>query len=157
MGVGLSSERMDTVLTSAGIGSSVQQDALARHEAIEIVATLGVASGSEGERSNDARFHRVVVLLVRLDILSGGHTTVFCVVNVKTSDDRAGAEHLGDTKPVGKRVEPKNVEEHYFNYHSGRVMFNGGGLVCAACPFFCRADAAFDIWHMLVFTAYVEL
>jgi hypothetical protein len=97
------------------------------------------------------------VLLVSLDVLPKCNSTVFGIVYVKTSDDRAGAEHLRDTEPVGKCIEPKNAEENHFDDQPGRVVLDWHGVVGAASPFLCRADAPFYIRHMLVFAAYVEL
>jgi hypothetical protein len=69
-------------------------EAFAGHQTIKVVATLFISSGAKCYGTNGARFHGVVVLLVRLGILTKCDPTVFSAVNVKASDDGTQAQGL---------------------------------------------------------------
>jgi hypothetical protein len=60
--------------------------------------------GWRASASNGACLHRVIVLLVSLDVLPKGNSTVLGIVYVNTRDNRARAERLRDAEPVGKCI-----------------------------------------------------
>jgi hypothetical protein len=63
------------------------------------------------------------VFLVRLDVLSIFNATVLRVVNGKTGGDGTGTESLGNAQLVWKAVELKNRQEHHFDDHVWREVF----------------------------------
>ena len=132
-------------------------EALPGHEAIKIITSLLVSGGTKGEGTDGPWCHSIVMLFMRLDILSIFDAAVFIVVDAESSDDHTGTQGLGDAKPVGKCVDPKNTEKDHIDDHARREVVKWRDVVCAASPFFERANASFNVRNVLVFATDVEL
>jgi hypothetical protein len=99
--------------------------ALARHEAIKIIASLLVAGRLEGEGADGASDHCIVVLCMGLHVLTILNATVFVVVDSEPGDDCAGAERLGDAQLMGESVEPKKARKTISMIMRGGKCSNG--------------------------------
>jgi hypothetical protein len=154
VGVGVARESMDTVLNFSRHGelcpvSTVKP--LSRHETVEIISALLVASGAESESANGTGLHDVAMFLMGLDVLSVLDTAVFSVVNLKTSDDGTWAEILGHAKPVREGVDPEDTQEDHFDNHPGMEFFKRHHVVGTTSVFFGGADASCDVSDVFVF------
>jgi hypothetical protein len=58
----------------------------------------------EGEGTDGASGHRIIVFLVRLEVLAILNVAVFVVADAKASNDGLRAEGLGDAEPVRKGI-----------------------------------------------------
>jgi hypothetical protein len=127
-------------------------EALTGHESIKIITSLLVSGGTKSEGTDGPWGHGIVMLFMRLDIvLSIFDAAVFIVVDAESSDDRPGTQGLGDAERVWKCVDPKNTEKNHFDDHARREVVEGRDVVCAASPFFERANASFNVRNVLVF------
>jgi hypothetical protein len=131
-------------------------EALARHQTAEAAPTLGIASGAECECPNGTWCHRVVMFLVRLNVLSMFNSTMFGAINVEANDDCSRTEGLRCTKPMGEGIEPENVSKADFNEHSLRAVVERSRITHALGAFFCRVNASFNVRDMCIFATNVQ-
>ncbi len=112
------------------------------HQTVEVVATLLVSGGTEGESSDGTSCNGVIMFFMSLDVLSKLDPTVFVVVDAKTSDDVARAESFGYAVLVGKSIQPEDAEENHFGDHFGRKMVKRSNVVRTSSTFLHRANAS---------------
>jgi hypothetical protein len=160
VGIGSAGEGVNTVTHLARHGELDPvgpMETLAGHEAVKIVATLEVPSGTEGESGNSSERHRVIVFLVRLDVLAIFDAAMLVVIDGLPGNDGPGTECLGNAEFVRKSIQPENVEENHLNEHACGKTIKRSHVVCAAHAFLGCADAALNVGDMFVFVADVQL
>ena len=137
------------------LGPVGPMETLAGHEAVKIVATLEVPSGTESESADGSGRHRVIVFLVRLDVLAIFDAAMLVVIDGLPGNDGPGTECLGNAEFVGKSIQPENVEENHLNDHAWGKTIERSHVVCAARAFLGGADAPLNVGDMFVFATNV--
>jgi hypothetical protein len=110
MGSGLASKCVDVVFDLCrheDFSPVCLVKSLVGHQAIEKIPALLIASWAEGECPNSTGGHRVVTLLVGLDILSKFNPAMFIVVNLEAGDNGLGTERLRDSQRMEEAFSQK--------------------------------------------------
>ena len=127
-------------------------DFFSAEEAVEVIATLFVSGWAQCDCANGPWFHRAVVFLMCLHVLSEFYLAVRIVVDRFTRDDGSETDCLRDPKLVWEGVCPKNTLKYHLDDHARGVSCEGRRVVSTSHFLFNRAYAAFDLWDVLAFS-----
>ena len=125
-------------------------------QAVEEISDLLVAGGAHCDCANCYWIHRIIMLLMSLEVLPKLDPAVRVVVDCFSGNNGPGTDSVLDAVFVGKCVDPEDTLKNHLDDHTRRVSCEWRGVVCALCPFFYGADASFDLWDVFVFTCDVQ-
>jgi hypothetical protein len=109
------------------LGPSVPVEDAPSSEAVKIISALFVACRTECDGPSCARHHGVVVFFMCLNVRTKFQLAVLCVVELRTNDDCAWAEHWRNAVVWRKTVQPEcSIVDHFDNNTSRNALKRQG-------------------------------
>ena len=115
-----------------------------------------IASGVHHEGTNGTWRHGVVMLFVCLDVLTILIAAMLVVINGLSIDDGAGAEGVGYTILVWKRIQPVYSMVGHLDDHSWRNVGKQDGIVDHVHPLLKSADEAFNLSNVFIMCSLIQ-
>jgi len=125
-------------------------------QTVEVVSTLCIASGSQGNGTSGPGRHGIIMLLMNLYVGAKLKLAVLDIVNLRPNNYLSWTQSIRNATCCRKRVKPESTIVYEFNCHSGWEAFKGHHVDDTTSSLFDCTDVSLDFWHVFISSNYVQ-